>query len=62
MAATVTLAYLNLAGSFIGTSLEGLISSTAQDMDRLALQVAAKLVVRESLNFFRSNRQVLTVL
>ncbi|KAF2102893.1 hypothetical protein NA57DRAFT_52438 [Rhizodiscina lignyota] len=42
--ATITLAYLNLAGFFIGENLAGSTAGIAQNMDRLSLQVVAKLV------------------
>ncbi|KAK5743260.1 hypothetical protein LTR17_002737 [Elasticomyces elasticus] len=41
--ATVTLAFLNLKGYFIGSQLQGPNTAVAQGMDRLALQVTAKL-------------------
>ena len=46
MAATIALTYFNLAGYFIGSNLEGLTPPSAQAIDRLCLQVTAKLIVR----------------
>lgn len=43
--ATVTLSYLNLAGFFIGPTLNGIPSASAQSMERLILQVTARLLV-----------------
>jgi hypothetical protein len=43
--ATVTLTYLNLAGFFIGENLTGSTAIVAQNMDRLSLQVTAKIFV-----------------
>jgi hypothetical protein len=43
---TITIAYFNLAGYFIGENLNGSVSTLAQNMDRLSLQFAAKLFVR----------------
>lgn len=47
--ATTVLAYLNIRGYFIGSSLQGLTGDVAQDIDRLCLQVTAKLFVGEVL-------------
>jgi hypothetical protein len=43
---TITIAYFNLAGYFIGENLNGSVSTLAQNMGRLSLQFAAKLFVR----------------
>jgi len=43
--ATTTLAYLNLAGYFIGGELAGIVGSQADAVDQLCLQVTAKLLV-----------------
>jgi hypothetical protein len=43
--ATIIVAYFNLAGYFIGSSLQGLTGDTYQAIDRLCLQVTAKLLV-----------------
>ncbi|KIV84771.1 hypothetical protein PV11_00529 [Exophiala sideris] len=42
--ATVVVAYFNLAGWFIGSSLQGLTGDTYQAIDRFCLQVTAKLL------------------
>lgn len=43
--ATITISYLNLVGFFIGENLNGSPTVIAQDIDRLSLQVVAKLFV-----------------
>lgn len=43
--ATIVLAYLNVRGYFIGVNMQGLASPAAQDLNRLCLQVTAKIVV-----------------
>ena len=42
---TITMAYLNLAGRFIGSNLQGLTGGVYQAIDVLCLQVTAKLQV-----------------
>jgi hypothetical protein len=51
LATTVTLSYFNLKMYFIGATLSGLSTPEAQDIDRLVLQVTAKIVVRPSYTF-----------
>lgn len=43
--ATIVITYLNLAGFFIGENLAGSTEAFAQNMDRLSLQVTAKIFV-----------------
>lgn len=43
--AVITLSYFNMAGYFIGSTLEGHPDETSQGVSRLALQVTAKLIV-----------------
>lgn len=45
IASTVTLAYLNIAGYFVGEDLQGSPSNDYQAFYRLSLQVTAKLLV-----------------
>lgn len=45
VSATTTIAYLNLAGYFIGSNLQGLTGGVYQAFDTLCLQVTAKLLV-----------------
>ena len=42
---TVTIAYLNLAGYFIGAQLQGRTGKKSQALDMLCLQVTAKFLV-----------------
>ncbi|KAF2204498.1 hypothetical protein GQ43DRAFT_162480 [Delitschia confertaspora ATCC 74209] len=44
IAAIITLSYLNFSGFFVGAHLQGLYNDTAQAVDRLSLQVTAKLL------------------
>lgn len=43
---TITLSYFNLHGYYIGTDFKGKTYAAAQELDRLCLQVTAKLLVR----------------
>ena len=45
VSATITLGYLNIAGYFIGSNLQGRVGSDYQALYTLCLQVAAKLRV-----------------
>ena len=49
MFATITIAYMNLAGYFIGAELQGLTGDVIQALDVLCLQVSAKLLVIDSI-------------